>query len=376
MRFLFTCGGTAGHINPALAVAGRLKKLMPDSEFLFVGSGRELENRLVPMAGFELVNIRVSGLSRGFAPKDIKANIQAVFDLISARGYCKKIIKEFKPDVAIGTGGYVCYPVLSAASSAKVPTAVHESNAVPGLTTKMLSSFVDRVMVAFEGMENSYNKPDRVIVTGTPVRDDFASMTKESAKRALGVDDRPLVVSFWGSLGASKMNQIMADFIQLNARNHSFMHIHATGGGEVGFRAMEAELKRRNTYDLGGSDTDLRPYIDNMGTVMSAADIVLCRAGASTIAELTAMGKPAILVPSPNVTNDHQTVNARALHDCGGGKMITEAECTGKILYDEVCALLKSSEDMQKMSECSKKLGISDAADRIVSEILSLVKKD
>lgn len=214
MKFLFTCGGTAGHINPALAVAGRIAMAAPESEFLFIGAEGRMETDLVPRAGYEMKTVRITNLHRSIKPADIKHNLATLKNVITATAEAKRIIREFEPDVAVGTGGYVCFPVLKAASELGVPTAVHESNAVPGLTTKMLEGAVDTIMVGFEESRANYKHPDRVKVTGTPVRVDFLSQSKAQAKRELGIpEDRPLVASVWGSLGAAHMNEIMTDFI-------------------------------------------------------------------------------------------------------------------------------------------------------------------
>ena len=373
MKFLFVCGGTAGHIKPALAIAGTLRDRMPDAEFLFVGSGRELENRLIPQAGFEIVNISSAGFSRGKSLKSLAANAKSAAKLARGSVQARKIINSFEPDAAIGTGGYVCYPVLRCAAKKGIPTVVHESNALPGMTIKMLSPLVDRVMVAFPDMEKLYKRPDRVIMTGTPVRSGFSTLTKEQAKEKLGLSGRPVVVSFWGSLGADHMNDVMADMIAENAREDAFYHIHATGGGEKGLAAMRNRLSERGVKSLP-EHLDLRPYIDDMPMVMTASDVVLCRAGASTLGELTAIGKPAILVPSPYVVDNHQEKNASALDRAGGAVMIKEPDCTGKLLFDAVKKLTADEKKLVEMSENLKRMGSADSAERIADIILSLCK--
>lgn len=375
MNFLLVCGGTAGHINPALAIAGRLKELFPESKFLFVGAGREMENRLIPAAGFEIRNVTITGFSREISLGGLKRNYKMVRNLYIADQESKEILETFKPDIVIGTGGYVCYPVLKRASKMKIPTMLHESNAIPGLTTKMLCKRVEKIMVAFPGISDRYSQPEKVVYTGTPVRADFAAMTKEEARTALGLtDDRPFVVSFWGSLGASKMNEIMADFIVRNHKAGSFHHMHATGGGEPGLEKMYERLRKRGVDTLN-NDTILRAYIDNMGVVMTAADVVLCRAGASTIAELTAMGKPSVLVPSPNVTNHHQEKNAAEIDKAGGAKMLLEPDCTGDVLYDTVQSIVGDSTVLERMSKCAAECGKADACEEIVKLVLSRLDK-
>lgn len=372
MRFLLVCGGTAGHINPALAIAGKLEELMPDAEFLFVGSGREMEKRLVPQAGYELKNITITGFSRGFSPEDIKKNIKTLKYIAVSSKESEAILKEFKPDAVIGTGGYVCYPVLRKAVKLGIPTLMHESNAVPGLTAKILSDKIDKMMVAFPGVESMYMRPDRVIFTGTPVRSGFASMTQDAAKKKLGLENKPLVVSFWGSLGAGVMNEYMADFIAMNAKEKEFNHIHATGGGEAGLEKMYSRLLARDIMDVP-SNIDIRPYIDDMDTVMAAADLVLCRAGASTIAELTFMGKPSILVPSPYVTNNHQEKNARMVETAGGAKVLLESDCSGEALFEETMKIITGKTFLKDMAEAAGKLSVRDSASKIAEIILSFV---
>ncbi|MFB0920999.1 MAG: UDP-N-acetylglucosamine--N-acetylmuramyl-(pentapeptide) pyrophosphoryl-undecaprenol N-acetylglucosamine transferase, partial [Oscillospiraceae bacterium] len=210
MKFIFTCGGTAGHINPALGVAQRLKELLPESEILFVGAEGHMETELVPREGFPIKTVRITNISREMNLEGFKHNADTVKNVVTAMAQAKKIIREFQPDAVIGTGGYVCYPVLKAAHSLKIPTVVHESNAVPGLTTKMLSGSTDKILVGFEESRQYYRHTEKVIVTGTPVRQDFRSADKQAAREKLGLPlDKPLVVSVWGSLGAAFMNKTM-----------------------------------------------------------------------------------------------------------------------------------------------------------------------
>lgn len=374
MKFLLACAGTAGHINPALAIANRLRELWPDAQFMFVGSGRDLEKQLIPGAGYTLRNITITGFYRGIKPRDIKHNLGTLKNLHVSKRECREILDSFQPDIAIGTGGYVCYPILKAAAKRRIPTVIHESNAVPGLTTKMLSGTVDRVLAAFPSVRNHCKKPDRVVITGTPVRGDFLRLTREEAKRRLGLGGKPVVVSFWGSLGADNMNSKMADFIRLNARSGQMHHIHATGSGEAGLARMRERLSALGVYGLPDWE-DLRPYIDNMGTLMAAADLVLCRAGASTLAEITALGRASVLVPSPNVTNDQQTKNARELERVGGAVVVVEESCTGEQLYNTAVSLLRDRDRLAAIEKEARALGVTDAADRIVRVIEELTRR-
>jgi len=374
MRFLFTCGGTAGHINPAIAVAGRLRELLPDSEFLFVGAEGNMEEELVPREGYDIKLVSIYSLHRSLALKEIAHNIAAVYKLQVSARQSKAIIEKFRPDVVIGTGGYVCYPVIRMAHKMGIPTLIHESNAVPGLTTKRLEGMADVIMVGFEESRGFYKNPGKVTVTGTPVRGDFLRWDKDSAKQSLNID-RPLVVSFWGSLGARHMNEVTADFIRLNWENGFFTHIHATGNGEEGISKMRSMLAERGVSGEKESGIDIRPYIFDMPKVMAAADIIICRSGASTLGELTLMGKPAILVPSPYVTNNHQEKNALVLGKRGGAMVIREPECSAKLLFDTVNDILGTPGRIEGMSRKMLELSMPNATDKITETILELAQR-
>lgn len=380
MTFLLVCGGTAGHINPALAIAAELRRIMPNSKILFVGAGKELEKRLIPHAGFHLVNIKMSGLKRGVSPDEIIYNARTLRYLITAGFKAEKLIRRFAPNAVIGTGGYICYPILRKAAQFGIPTVIHGSDAVPGLTTKMLSSTVDKVLVSFPGLEELYRRPERVVFTGTPVRSEFCPSTARVIKQnAITPEDavvrdhgaKPLVVSFWGSQGAEYMNEAISEFIKLNIDKGQFDHIHATGKAG-GVQEMMKRLKRLGVPDDLPLGIEIREYIDDMPSVMAAADIVLCRAGASTLAELTMLGKPAVLAPSPYVTNNHQEENAKQIQKAGGAIMILEKDCTGARLFDEVSTLLNDKDTLKKMSEAQKTLATPDAVEKIVKIVLEL----
>lgn len=371
MKFLFTCGGTAGHINPALAVAGRLREIMPDCGILFVGANGKMETDLVPRAGYDILTVEVTNLHRSLKLSEIAYNFKSLSNVVHATHAAKQIVQDFQPDVAIGTGGYVCYPVLKAAAQLGVPTVVHESNAVPGLTTKMLAGVVSRIMVGFEESRQHYADPARVAVTGTPVRGDFSACSKAEAKTRLGLPvDQPLVVSVWGSLGARYMNEMMTDVIALACAEPTFTLIHSAG--KIGYERMTTALAEKCPKDPKACGMDVRPYIYDMPLVMTAADLVLCRAGASTLAELTCIGKPAILVPSPNVTNNHQERNARVLERAGGAKVLLEGAFTAEALYDTVRALLNDPQQLSEMAANMKAAGVPDATERIAETILEL----
>ena len=373
MKVIFTCGGTAGHVNPALALAGYMREKDASTQILFVGAERGLERDLIAHTDYPFRTVNISSFHRSFRPAEIKHNLVSLKNLAHAEREANAILHDFHPDLIVGTGGYASYPLVRYGAKAGIPTAVHESNMVPGLTTKLLESYADVIMVGFEDCRQHYKHPERIAVTGTPVRGDFFRLSREEARKKLGFDDEaPLVVSFWGSLGASHMNECMVDFFRReDAEGYPFRHIHAVGKG--GWEAMEQKLRE---LGLPKSDRlDVRQYIYDMDVVMAAADVVLCRAGASTISELTALGKPTVMVPSPYVTNNHQEKNARLLEKHGGAVVITEPESTGDGLYKAVEAILSDSEKRISMARAMKELGIPDATARIYDTVMALVRK-
>ena len=372
MRVLFTCGGTAGHINPALGVAGRIRQIVPDAEILFVGAEGHMETELVPREGYPIRTVRISGFRRSLKPRLILENVRAVGRVFSSCRAAKKYIREFQPDVAVGTGGYVCYPVLKMAAEMGIPTAVHESNAVPGLTTRRLENTVDKIMVGLADSRSFYKDPDKVEVTGTPVRVEFQGLDRAKARRELGLDpDRPVVLAVFGSLGAEYMNGAMERFIRRMGTGADFHLIYATGK-----RYFEDVRRSLDGAGVSGGDADVREYIYDMPRVMAAADVIICRSGASTISELTYLGKPAIMVPSPNVVNHHQEKNAMVMERAGAAKMLLEGQFDGEQLYETVTGLLGDPAALEAMHAASLKLGVSDATDRIASIVLGLTEKN
>ena len=373
MNLIFTCGGTAGHINPAIAVANMMKERHPDANILFIGATGHMEEKLVPQAGYALKCLPGSGLSRGKNLAAIKKNLHAVKCVIDAVSECKKIFREFKPDCIIGTGGYASFPALYAGAQMKIPTCVHESNALPGLTTKLAASRADRVMVAFEESLQHYKHPEKVQVVGMPVRKEFLYTPREAARAALGIGEEKLVVSAFGSLGAKVMNQTMASMFALEkADGYPFRHIHATGS--FGWEWMP-QLVEEQGVDLSAAPTiDMREYIYDMPTVMNAADVIIGRAGASSCNEIAAAGIPAILIPSPNVTANHQEKNARVLSDNGAAILVLEKECTPEGIYQTVKALLEDREKAESMASALRSMAVPDSAEKICAVIEELIK--
>ena len=370
MNVIFTCGGTAGHVNPALALARYMQEKEPGGRILFVGTPNGMERALVEKAGYAFAAVEVSNFHRSFSLNGIRHNLKTVKTLVTSRRQANAIIRDFQPDLVVGTGGYASYPAVKAAARCHIPTAVHESNMIPGLTTKLLEDCVDCVMVGFEDCRRHYKHPDKVVVTGTPVRGDFFELTKEQARQKLGyAEDKPLVASFWGSLGAATMNERMLDFFEQEQQaGFPFHHIHAAGKSD--WSHISGELEKRG---LSSPMLDVRQYIYDMAVVMAAADLVISRAGASTLSEVTALGMPAILVPSPYVVANHQEKNARMLESHGGAVVLTEDQATGKALFDETSAILHDSGKRQAMAAGMRELGIPDATERIYSTLMSLL---
>ena len=373
MNVIFTCGGTGGHINPAIAVADILKERHPDCNILFIGAKGHMEEQLVPCAGYALECLPGSGLSRKLNLTGIKKNVNAVKSVISAVNQCKCIIRQFQPDVIIGTGGYASFPALYAGSRMGIPTCVHESNAVPGLTTKMAANAASRVLVCFEESKKFYKNPDKVQVVGMPIRREFWETQRAQARRELGIGDEPLVVSTYGSQGAKVMNQMTAQLFALEQQaNFPFRHIHAVG--KFGTEWMPQAVKDQNVDLENCPSIDMREYIYNMPTVLAAADVVLGRAGSGTCNEIAATGTPCILIPSPNVTNNHQEKNARILEGRGGAVVVPESECTAQGIFDQIMALMEDEPRRKQMSQALRGMVILDSAQRICDILEELIK--
>ena len=373
MNVIFTCGGTGGHINPAIAVAKILKERHPECKILFIGAKGHMEEKLVPQAGFELVCLPGSGLSRGKNLAALKKNLKAVGNVLGAVKACKRIIRDFQADVIIGTGGYASFPALYAGSRLKVPTCVHEANALPGLTTKMAASVADRVLVCFEESRGYYKKPDQVEVVGMPVRREFLSTTRAEARKELNLGDEPLVVSAFGSQGARVMNETMAEMFALEQKDgFPFCHIHATGS--FGKDWMPQRVKEHGVDLPNCPSIDMREYIYNMPTLLAAADVVIGRAGSATCNEIAAAGTPSILIPSPNVTNNHQEFNARVLANAGGAELLLERDCSAEHVYGLVKNLLADGARRGEMTAALRRMVKTDSAERICDILEELAK--
>ena len=377
MNVIFTCGGTGGHINPAIAVANIWKQRHPEDNILFVGTRGCMEEELVPRAGYELKVFPSDGLYRSLSWEGIKHNAKVLSMILGSMRDCVKLIKEFKADVIIGTGGYATFTTLLAGKLCGVPTCIHEANAMPGLANRMAASFVDKVLICFPESAQHYRHPERTQVVGMPVRQEFIFTKKADARKKLGLDDRPLVVSAFGSQGAREMNLAVAELFRLEQEaGFPFNHIHAVGS--YGWEWMPDAVKSKGVNLETAKSIDMREFIYDMPTVMTAADVVISRAGSSSCNEIAATGVPCVLIPSPNVTDNHQEKNARALEAKGGAVVLLETECTGKRLMEEISGILGAPERHAAMSKALLGMAVPDSAERIcdVMENLARSKKE
>ena len=371
-KILIATGGTGGHINPALAVAGYIRENYPQAKILFVGTAVKMEAQLVPAAGYDFKTIDIQGFSRDLTPSGIKQNIGTVIKLVKSSSQAKKIIKEFDPDVVMGFGGYVGGPVLRTACKLGIPTAIHEQNAFPGVTNKALAKIVDKVMLTAPEAEKYMQPKNPCVITGLPVRGELISAYREFSRAELGVDERPVILSMGGSLGARVINNAVTRLIEERYERKDCYFLHATGKAGVGmFDVIE---KEKNIKLEENKHIMLREYINDMHRCMAAADLVICRAGASSLSEIQAMGKPSILVPYPYAAENHQYYNAMELVKNNAAILIEEKDFTGERLVKEIDTLLADRAKLKELGANAKKMAIYDATERIVSCICEIVK--
>ncbi len=369
MRILFTGGGTAGHINPAIAMANFIKEREPESEIMFVGTESGMEKSLVPKQGYDIEYITIHGFERKLSKK----NVKTVFEIFTGIRDAKKIIKKFKPEVVMGTGGYVTGPVLYAAHLLKIPTLVHESNAFPGVTVRILARCADIVAVSMREAIKFLPKCRRIEITGNPIRPSILKENQFSAKRKLGLSDRKTILIFGGSLGAERINSVVTDWISQIADEDKYEIIMSTGRNNQ----YEKVMKRfcDNGINIGKYENiRVQEYIYDMDLALNAADLIIARSG-SSISEMTALGKPAVLIPSPNVAGDHQMHNARAFESSGGAIVIEDSKLCVENLSSAVENILGDDKRLAEMKKCSKSIGITDAADKIYDLLKELVNK-
>lgn len=366
MKILFAGGGTAGHINPALAVADYIKENHPDAEISYIGTADKLEARLVPEKGYAFYTIDVAGFQRKLSLKNIERNISAAVKAVTSSAASKKLLKEIQPDIVVGTGGYVSGPVLREAQKLGIKTAIHEQNAFPGVTTKMLASKADRVMLAMPEAEKYLKLRKEPVITGNPVRGELLKISRDEARAKLGMDSRPLILSFGGSLGARHINEAVTELIKWHNGTGRFYHIHGTG--KAGYESVTRAL---SGIDLA-PQIDVREYINDMDVCMAAADLVICRAGAITLSELCCCGKPSVLIPSPYVAENHQYHNAMTLKKAGAAEVLEEKDLTGQSLIDTVSKIIDNKPLLERMGSAARKHAITDANKRIYDVLMQL----
>ena len=371
MKAIIAAAGTAGHINPGLAIANKIKQEEKDSEIMFIGTTRGLENDLVPRAGYELKTIDAYGLSKKVSIE----NIKKMYKTLKGFGEAKKIIKEFKPDIVIGTGGYICGATISAAHSLKIPTLLHESNAFPGKAVKMLANKTNTILVSFKDAQDRIKGKADVVFTGTPVKMKKLDYSKEQKEQILHKEglslDKPVVLAFGGSQGAKKINDAIVEIIK-NKQNEEYQMIWAIGPKQ--YEDIKEELKKSN-FDIENlKGIKALPYIYNMEEVMNSVDIIVARSGAMTITEISNLGKPSILVPLPNVSHNHQLYNAKVLKNVEAAKIILNDELDGTKLSRAIKDIVVTPNKIEQMGENALKVSTSNVEDKIYSEIKKLVK--
>ena len=369
MRVLMSGGGTGGHVNPAIAIANIIKQNCPDAVIEFVGTKRGIENKLVPHAGYKLHHIEIQGIRRSLSP----SNLKTAFLAAKSFSDCKKIIKSFKPDVVIGTGGYACWPVVAAASSKGIVTVLHESNATPGFAIKMLEKKATKVFVNFEETISQLKYPDKAVRVGNPLRGDFSTVDREAARAHQGITGkhRYMVLSVGGSMGAERINQEVIDMMKTYTSLHpEILHVHGTG-------AIEYEETKKMFIEAGLDkypNLQLLEYIYDMPEKMAASDVVINRAGAMTLSEIAALGRASVLIPSPNVTNNHQYKNARVLEKADACILIEEKNLGGSALAKAVESLIEDADKRCRMEKNVEQFAVQDAAQRIYEYIKETVK--
>ena len=372
MRIVFAGGGTAGHINPALAIAGYVREREPDAEILYIGAKGGMEERLVPAAGFPFRGIVVSGFQRKPSWDNLKRNAKTVVRMFTSSGEAKHILREFTPDLCVGTGGYVSGPVVREAVRLGIPSVIHEQNAFPGVTTKVLAKRVQRVMLAVEDARRYLDPGARCALTGNPVRQEVLRAQREPARRALGLDSRPMILSFGGSLGARTLNEAMASVLAEEAKTGEFQFIHGYGRNGAW---MPERLAEHGVDAARAPQISLREYINDMPECLAAADLVICRAGAITLSELQAKGKASILIPSPNVAENHQYHNAMALVRRHAAEILEEKDLTGEALRDLLHRVFEAPEEIQILGKNARGMAVEDANERIYRILKETVKQ-
>lgn len=370
MNAIIAAAGTGGHINPGIAIANKIKEENTNAQITFIGTVRGLENDLVPRAGYKLETIEAYGINRKISIE----NIRNLVKTLKSIGRAKKIIKKLKPDVVIGTGGYICMPVMLAAKKLKIPTLLHESNAFPGVSIKVLSKDVNTVMVGFEDAIKRLPKAKNVVLTGTPTKMKKNTLDGEKInkiKEQLGFkSDLPVVLVTGGSQGAKSINETLINIIK-KKMNTNYQIIWAAGKNQYDLIKEELQSSNINIGNIPG--VKIVPYIYNMEEVMNAVDVVVARSGAMTITEISILGKPAIFIPYPYATENHQEYNAKVLEKTGAAKIILDKNLNDKILSEYIEDMIKDKDKLKEMSNNARKIAIDNVEERIYKEILKVL---
>ena len=371
MRAIIAAAGTGGHINPGLAIANKIKEKEENSEILFIGTNRGLENDLVPRAGYKLETINAHGLERKITIENFK-NLYATYKSIDE---AKKIIKEFKPDILIGTGGYICVPTVIAAKKMNIPVILHESNAFPGIAVKLFKKKADKILVGFKEAKERLDNRENVIVTGNPIKLkklEYDENKKEKIKIELGLKPNiPVVLVFGGSQGAQSINRSFIEII-VNKKNKDYQIMWAVGPEQ--YNKIKAELNKVNVNIEKIDNVKIVPYIYNMEEVMNISDLIVCRSGAMTITEISVVGKPAIFIPFPYATENHQEYNARVLEKVNAARIILDKDINSEILGNSINEIIKDKTKLEEMGRNAIKIAKPNVEDEIYKEIKKVIK--
>lgn len=372
MKVVIAAAGTGGHINPGIAIANKIMEKDPNSKIIFIGTGRGLENDLVPRAGYELKKIDAYGINR----KINLDNIKRLYKTIKSVSQAKKILQEFKPDVVIGTGGYICVAVGQAASKLNIPIILHESNAFPGVAVKLLSKKAQKILVGFEEARERLPKAKKVVVTGTPSKITTKRLSEEQKrekKQEIGLkSDMPIVLVFGGSQGANSINNSLIGIIE-NKLNSKYQIVWAAGKGN--FENIKQELAYKKIDINSIENIKILPYIYNMQEIMEMSDLVVCRSGAMTITEIAELGKPAIFIPFPFATENHQEYNAKVLENVNAAKIILDKDLNYSKLNDMINEIINDERVLNEMGNNAHKVAKLNVEDNIYKEILEIIKK-
>lgn len=373
MKVIIAAAGTGGHINPGIAIANKIKEEDKNSEIIFIGTDRGLENDLVPRAGYELKTIDAYGLSKKLTIENIKKMIKT----LKGYGEAKKIITEFNPDIVIGTGGYICGATITAAHKLKIPTMLHESNAFPGKAVTMLARKTDCILVSFEDAISRIKNAKKIVYTGTPTKITKINYTKEqidTMKKNAGFDNKlPIILVFGGSQGARAINEAIIGIAKKNL-NKEYQIMWATGPKQYDLIKEKFENENLNINHI--KNMKIVPYIYNMEEVMNLSDVIVARSGAMTVTEISNLGKPSILVPLPNVSNDHQLYNAKVLEKVGAAKIILNKDLTDEKLDLQIKNIITYPQIMQEMGKKAEKISVNNVENKIYEEVKKVVKKD